>query len=99
MKPTLEMHDQCDSITLAAQTSPVFPKPDFNCRATTRADLQNLCAGCFRSSFRAISEDYFANEAPQYFAYEAALFFIMILTVALPLLNASAAVLELIRIG
>jgi hypothetical protein len=85
--------------TLAALTSRVFPKTDVNYQASTLASLDGRCGGCCRSSFRAISQDYFANEAPQDFAHEAGLFFIMMMTVALPLLNASAAVLELIRIG
>jgi hypothetical protein len=98
MKSTLDIRNRCDSITLAVPTSRVFPKTDFNYQATTLADLDGLCAGCCRSSFRAISQDYFANEAPQHFAHEAVLFFMMMMTVALPLLNASIAVLELIRI-
>jgi hypothetical protein len=98
MKPTPDIRNRCDSITLAVPTSRVFPKTDFNYQASTLADLDIQCGGCCRSSFRAISQDYFANEAPQHFAHEAMLFFIMMMTVALPLLNASAAVLELIRI-
>jgi hypothetical protein len=92
MKPTLDILNRCDSIR-------VFPKTDFNYHATTLADLDGLCAGCRRpSSFCAISQDYFANEAPQHFAREAMLFFMMMMTVAWPLLNAAIAVQELIRI-
>jgi hypothetical protein len=98
MKPTLDIRNRCDSITLAVPASRVFPKSDFNRQATTLTDLDGLCAGCCKSSFRAISRDYFANEAPQHFAYEAVLFFMMMMTVALPLLNASITVLELVRI-
>jgi hypothetical protein len=98
MKPTLDIRRRCDSITLAVPTSRVFPKIDFNYQASMLADLDGRCGGCCRSSFRAIGQNYFANEAPQHFAHEAALFFIMMMTVALPLLNALAAVLELIRI-
>lgn len=98
MKPTLEIRNRCDSIQLAAPTRRVFPKTDFNYQATTLADLDDGCAGYCRSSFHAISQDYFADEAPQHLAQEAVLFFIMMITVALPLLNASIAILELIHI-
>ncbi len=79
-------------------TSRVFPKTDFNYQATTLANLDGRCADFCKSSFRAVSQDYFANEAPRHFAHEAGLFFMVVMTVALPLLNASAAVLGLIRI-
>ena len=39
------------------------------------------------------------HEAPEHFAHEAVLFFVMMMTVALAFLNAFAAVLELIRGG
>jgi hypothetical protein len=98
MKPTPHIRNRCDSITLAMATSRVLPKNDFNHQASTLADLDGRCGGCCKSSFRAISQDYFANEAPQHLAHEAVLFLMMMMTVALPLVNASIAVLELIRI-
>jgi hypothetical protein len=98
MKPTLGVHNQCDSISVGMAASQIFPKTDFNYQASTLADVDGRCGGCCRSSFRAISQDYFAHEGPQHFAYEAVLFFILIMTVTFPLLNASAAVLELLRI-
>ncbi|HET9378826.1 MAG TPA: hypothetical protein VFO40_27895 [Chthoniobacterales bacterium] len=52
-----------------------------------------------RSSFCTISQDYFADEAPQQFVHEAVLFSIMMMTIAFPLLNALIAILELIRIA
>jgi hypothetical protein len=50
------------------------------------------------SSFRSISQHYFAKEAPRHFAREAGLFLVMMMTAAWPLLNASVAVLRLIRV-
>jgi len=64
----------------------------------TLAHLDSRCAGCCRSSIHVISQDYFANEEPRHFAYDAVLFSIMMMTVAWPLLNASTAVLDLIRV-
>jgi hypothetical protein len=97
MKPTLEIRNPCDSIGLAVPMRPVFPDTGFDYQATTLAELDGRCAGHCKSSFRAISQDYFADEAPQHFAQEGVLFVIMMITVALPLLNASIAILELIR--
>jgi hypothetical protein len=99
MKPTIDIRNRCDSLSLPVCRRRVFPKTDFDCQATTQADLGNRCADCCRSSFRAISQNYFANEAPQHFVHEAVLFFLMLMTVALPLFNASTAVLDLIRTG
>jgi hypothetical protein len=75
MKPTLDIRNRCDSIKPAVPTSRVFPKTDLNYKAITLADLDGPGAGCCKSSFRAISQDCFANEAPRHFAHEAALFF------------------------
>jgi hypothetical protein len=94
MKPTLNVRNECDSIGLASRA---FPKTSFNYQATTLAELDGPCARSCRPSFRAISRDYFENEAAQHFGYEAVLFSIMMMTVALPLLNAAIAVLKLIR--
>lgn len=96
MKPTLDIHNRRDSITPAMPTSRLLPKTGF--QGTTLADLDGVSAGCCRSSLWAIGQDYFANEAPRHFAREAVLFFMMMMTAALPLLNAAIAVLELIRI-
>jgi hypothetical protein len=73
------------------------PTPDIRNRGDSipLADLAGRGGDCGRPSFRALSQDYLANEAPRHFAQEAMLFFIMMMTVVLPLLNASAAVLEI----
>jgi hypothetical protein len=95
MKPTLDVCNQSDSIALASRT---FPRASINYQATTLAGLDGPCARCCSPSFRAISQDYFANEAARHFAHETVLFFTLMVTVALPLFNAATAVLELIRI-
>jgi hypothetical protein len=83
VRPIFQINYRHRSIGLAA------PTPD---------DVGDGRVADCKSPFRAISQDYFANEAPQHFAHEAVLFFMMMVTVALPLLNAALAVLELIRI-
>ena len=96
MKPKLDIRNRCDLLMLPTTTSRVFSKTDFSYQAPT--DFDRISAGCRRSSFRAISHDYFTKEAPQHFSHEAVLFFVMMMTVALPLLNASIAVLKLVRV-
>ena len=47
--------------------------------------------------FHRISQDYLTKEAPQHFAREAVVFWVIMMAAAPPLLNAANAVLELIR--
>jgi len=47
--------------------------------------------------FRGISRDYLTREAPQHFAREALVFWVIMMAAAPPLVNAANAVLELIR--
>ena len=47
--------------------------------------------------FHQISQDYLTKEAPQHFACEAVVFWVIMMAAAPPLLNAANAVLELIR--
>jgi len=49
--------------------------------------------------FHRISQDYLTREAPQHFACEAVVFWVIMMAVAPPLLNAANAVLELIRLS
>ena len=46
--------------------------------------------------FHRISQDYLTKEAPQHFACEAVVFWVIMMAAAPPLLNAANAVLELI---
>jgi len=47
--------------------------------------------------FHGISQDYLAKEAPQHFAREAVVFWVIMMAAVPPLVNAANAVLELIR--
>jgi hypothetical protein len=53
--------------------------------------------GDCKPPFHALSRDYFSREAHQDFAIEAAVFFLLMMTTVLPLLNGANAVVELIR--
>jgi hypothetical protein len=97
MKPTLEIDNRRDSIALTLPTSRVFPKANSNYQAAKLDDVRNRRPCGRKPSFHGISQDYFADEAPLHFAYEAALFCAILTAVTLPLLNAANAVAELIR--
>ena len=97
MKPISQINHRYHSIRVAAPKSDVSRKTDYDYEAAALDDVDGGCLSDCKPRFRAISQDYFANEAPQHFAHEAVLFFMMMMAVALPLLNAALAVLELIR--
>jgi hypothetical protein len=63
--------------------------------STERSKLDNLSSRA--PLFHRISQDYLTKEAPQHFACEAVMFWVIMMAAAPPLLNAANAVLELIR--
>ena len=64
-----------------------YPKTDYNYNADTLAGLNSRCAKRVATahSFREISEDYFKNEEPRSYVSEAALFAVIVMTVAVAL--------------
>ena len=56
------------------------------------------CTDANNNSFR-VSREYFNNEAARDFLSEAAVFTVIMLTAALPLLNSVHAIVDLIRAG
>ncbi|PZR73154.1 MAG: hypothetical protein DLM73_11355 [Chthoniobacterales bacterium] len=74
-----------------------MPKTDYCYQAPTLAGNGGRCFGTRRTSFRAISQDYFKNEAPQSFVTEAALFCVIVMTAAVPVINSASALLHLVR--
>ena len=62
---------------------------------TGRSKLDSLRSR--KPLFHRISRDYLTKEAPQHFACEAVVFWVIMMAAAPPLLNAANAVLELIR--
>jgi hypothetical protein len=88
MKPTLQSN---------RRRSPRLPKTDYNFQSPSVANMGGRCFGSRPPSFRAISQDYFKNEARQNFAGEAALFSAIVLIVAIPLLQSASALVHLVR--
>src|SRR6202162_3286173 len=96
MKPIFPINHRSASVFVVSRKMRAFPKTDFNYYPAS-ADTGSRCAGACKTSFRAIGRDYFAREAHQHFATEAAAFFLLIIMTALPLFNGANAVVELIR--
>jgi hypothetical protein len=88
MKPVFPIKHRSAPVFVVSRKMRVFPKTDSNCYPAS-ADAGSRCAGARKTSFRAIGRDYFATEA--------AAFFLLMMTTALPLLNGANAVVELIR--
>lgn len=96
MKPTIQFNEKSrrDSIDRASRQGSAQPQIEFSYQATS---MGGRCFGSQRPSFRSISQDYFNKEARPSFAGEAALFTLILLTAAVPILNSVSAVFQLIR--
>jgi hypothetical protein len=97
MKPIFPISHRSGSIFVVRYKRCVSPKTGSNsCKASV--DANSRYAGTCKTSFHAIGRDYFAREAHQHFATEAAAFFLLMMTTVLPLFNGANAVVELIRL-
>jgi hypothetical protein len=98
MKPTIQFNEKSrrDSSDRSSRQSS-FPKTDYSFQAASVAKGGGRCFGSHRTSFRTISQDYFKNEARWSFASEAALFSIIVMTAALPILSSASALVYLVR--
>jgi hypothetical protein len=96
MKPTIQFNQKSnrDPGDCESRRGSAFPMTDYNLQA---ASVGGRCFGSRRPSFRSISQDYFKNEAPHSFAKEAALFSVIVMTAAVPILNSASALLHLVR--
>ena len=88
MKPTIQSN---------TRRGPRLPKTDYSYQASSVACRGGRCFGSPRPSFRAISQDYFKNEARQSFATEAALFSVIVMTAAVSLISSVAGMVHLVR--
>ena len=95
MKPTNQFNDQSPTNGRASRSSFALPKTDYNFQSSSNTG--GRCFDSRRPSFRAISQDYFKNEAPHSFVREAGLFSVIVLIVAVPLLQSAHAVVHLVR--
>jgi hypothetical protein len=96
MKPTIQFNEKSSRDHRDSRRG-TFPKTDYSLQAAPLTHGGGRCFGSRRASFRSISQDYFKNEAPHSFAAEAALFGVIVMTAAVPILNSASALLHLVR--
>ncbi len=93
MKPTTKMIEN----EASHRESRKLPKIDLHFHASPAGSSGGCCARLTRPSFHNISRAYFDTEANHYFLAEAAVFAVIMLTAAVPLISSAHAVLNLIH--
>jgi hypothetical protein len=88
MKPTIQLNE-------GNRTR--MPKTDCAHHTASMSSHGGRNFGRRRSSIRAISREYFKNEARSTFATEAAFFSVIVMTAAVPLINTVTAMAHLVR--
>jgi hypothetical protein len=88
MKPTIQSNE-CNGLRM--------PKIDCNYQVASMPSRGGRGYGSRHASIRAVSHDYFKNEARSMFATEAAFFSVIVITAAVPLINTAMAMVHLVR--
>lgn len=99
MKPTIQFNEKSrrDFSDRESRQGSALPKTDYSFQAASVVNGGGRCFGTCRPSFRAISQDYFKNEAPRSFVSEAVLFSVIVISAAWPILNSASALVHLLR--
>jgi hypothetical protein len=99
MKPTIQFNETSrrSRSDRELRKGSALAKTDYSFQAASVANGGGRCVGVCRPSFRAISQEYFKNEAPRSFASEAALFVVIVMTAAVPIFNSVNALAHLVR--
>jgi hypothetical protein len=99
MKPTIQFDEKSsrDPSDRESRKGSASPKTDYGFHATSVMNGGGRCFGSRRPSFRSISQDYFKNEAPYSFSSEAALFTVIVMTAAVPIISSVNALFHLVR--
>lgn len=74
-----------------------MPKTDQSYQVASMPSRGGRSFGSRHASIRAVSHDYFKNEARSMFATEAAFFSVIVITAAVPLIYTAMAVVQLVR--
>ena len=93
MKPVLQFPDKSERNSATRRS---FPVTDFHYQSLELTGYDACCADTAGSSFRAARE-YFNNEAARDFLTEAAVFVVMMVTIAAPLFNGVQSIVDLLR--
>jgi len=99
MKPTIHFHEKSRQ-SFGELDSPrrvAFPKTDYSYQDTSMANGGGRRFGSRQPSFRSISQDYFKYEVPPTFLGEVALFSVIVVTAAVPIMASVGAILHLVR--
>lgn len=98
MKPTIQFHETSrrDFTDRAFRKGSALPRTDYSFQAASVGNDGGRCFGS-RPSFRSISQDYFKNEARHSFAREAALFTVIVVIAAVPIISSVNAFFHLVR--
>ena len=86
MKPTIQLNER---------RTQRGPKTDCNYQVGSMPNRGGRRSPC--ASIRAVSHDYFKNEARSTFATEAAFFSVIVMTAAVPLIYTAMALVHLVR--
>ena len=74
-----------------------MPRIDCNYQVASMPSRGGRGSGSRHASIRAVSHDYFKNEARSMFATEAAFFSVIVMTAAVPLIYTAMALVHLVR--
>ncbi|HEY2140064.1 MAG TPA: hypothetical protein VGH00_08285 [Chthoniobacterales bacterium] len=74
-----------------------LPKIDSSYHVGSMPSRGGRSSGSRHASIRAVSDEYFKNEARSMFATEAAFFGVIVMTAAVPLINTAMALVHLVR--
>jgi len=88
MKPTTQLNER---------NGRQMPKTDYGYQIGSMPSRGGRNHGSRRASIRAVSREYFKNEARSTFATEAAFFSVIVMTAAVPLINTVTAMAHLVR--
>ena len=88
MKPTTQFNERCRQR---------MPKTDCAYQTASMPSRGGHNFGSRGASIRAISREYFTNEARSIFATEVAFFSVIVMTAAVPLIYSAMAVVHLVR--
>jgi hypothetical protein len=99
MKPTIQFNEKSrrDLSDRDVHQGSALLQIDYNYQSTSLTNMGGRCFGSRQPSFRSISQDYFKYEARQSYVGEAALFIVIVMTAAVPIINSASALLHLVR--
>jgi hypothetical protein len=99
MKPTIQFSEKSRQ-RFGEMDSPrgvSFPKTDYYYQGSSMANMGGRRFESRQPSFRSISKDYFKYEAPHTFLGEVALFSVIVMTAAVPIMASVGALIHLVR--